>query len=179
MIKRTDISLKTLNNTINSNTIWKPVVGYEEKYHVSEFGLVLNILNNKILKQGYNHKGYPKVTLYEKSKTKTVFVHRIVAFAFIDNPQNKETVNHKDGNKLNNHFSNLEWNTIEENNKHAIENKLLKINENCNTAKLSNNQVYEILYLISLKTPTSFLVKKYNVTDNTIYQIKMENNGKI
>ena len=63
------------------------------------------------------HKGYSKVKIDKKS----YFVHRLVAIAFLDNPENKETVNHIDGNKSNNHVSNLEWCTRSENSQHAYD----------------------------------------------------------
>lgn len=62
--------------------------------------------------------GYYCVNLCKNGKAKKHLVHRLVAEAFIPNPENKKTVNHKDGNKLNNSFENLEWNTYSENNLH-------------------------------------------------------------
>ena len=67
-----------------------------------------------------NKDGYLKT----KMANKTVFLHRLVATHLVKNPYNYNVVNHKDGNKLNNHYSNLEWCTIEENIKHSYENKL-------------------------------------------------------
>jgi hypothetical protein len=55
------------------------------------------------------------VNLYDNGKMKSIVIHRIVALLFIDNPENKQTVNHKDFNRDNNYFENLEWNTITEN----------------------------------------------------------------
>jgi len=69
-----------------------------------------------------NHNGYKKVSLKGKDgKLKTFRVHRLVAEAFISNPDNKPTVNHKDKNKNNNNVTNLEWNTSLENTTHKIE----------------------------------------------------------
>ena len=76
----------------------------------------------KILKQYKDN--YYKIDINENGKTKKKLVHRLVASTFIPNLENKPCVNHKDGNKLNNHISNLEWCTYSENTKHAYDNKL-------------------------------------------------------
>ena len=71
-----------------------------------------------------NGKGYLRVKLSKNNKPKRVMLHRIIAEAFIENPNNYKTVNHKDGNKLNNSIENLEWCTQSENCIHAIKNGL-------------------------------------------------------
>ena len=80
-----------------------------------------------MLKQTLNSHGYYCVTITLKNhKQKVVQVHRLIAQTFIPNPKNKPQVNHKDGNKLNNDVSNLEWVTVQENIVHAFENGLNK-----------------------------------------------------
>lgn len=74
--------------------------------------------SGRVLKQKINRYGYGEVTLSSDGKRKTYLVHRLVAAAFIPNPENKQTINHKDGNKLNNHVNNLEWATQKENQQH-------------------------------------------------------------
>lgn len=76
------------------------------------------------LSPGLNSKGYLTVSIYCQGKLKGYTIHRLVALTFIPNPDNKPQVNHKDGNKLNNHVSNLEWATNDENNKHSWDNNL-------------------------------------------------------
>ena len=75
----------------------------------------------KVLKPKVDRYGYKVVTLSKNGKRKSYLVHRLVAMAFIDNPLQKETVNHIDGNKLNNSAENLEWATQKEQKVHAIE----------------------------------------------------------
>ena len=104
--------------------IWKPVVGYEGLYEVSNLGRV-----KSLPKRGYKSGGilkqrckddYMDVRVSKNNKKHTLSVHRAVAEAFIPNPDNKLVVNHIDGNKSNNCVNNLEWNTYSENSKHAI-----------------------------------------------------------
>ena len=124
------------------NEIWKDVVGFENLYQVSNFGRVkrkkgetiykdgrIAHFSETVLKQAVCKKGYLMVYLSKNSIKKTKQVHRIVAEAFIENPQMKETVNHKDCNKTNNCVYNLEWMTNHENINHSIENGRYKYRE--------------------------------------------------
>lgn len=117
--------------------VWKDIKGYEGLYQISDVGRVKSLdqyikckknnkrlIKGKILKTYINENGYEWVRLYNNTKRKIYRVHRLVAEAFIDNPENKPCVNHKDGNKENNKLDNLEWCTHSENMKHAFQNKL-------------------------------------------------------
>ena len=110
--------------------IWKKVEGYN--YEVSDDGQVRNYKTKKLLKQGVN-KSYPyarvSFSLGCSGTPKIMFIHRLVAEAFINNPENKPQVNHIDGNKLNNNVTNLEWVTAKENTEHAINTGLKDISE--------------------------------------------------
>jgi hypothetical protein len=100
--------------------IWKLFEEHDDhKYYGSNHGRVKN--NNRLLKISYS-SGYQQTYIYDKLHKN----HIVVAKLFIENPNNHPIVNHKDGNKLNNHESNLEWTTIRENAKHAVENGLNK-----------------------------------------------------
>lgn len=100
------------------NEIFKDVVGYEGIYKISESGVLFNTQRNVIIK-GNDCGGYLQYTIIKNRKPKTIKAHRLVAFAFVLNPDNKPEVNHIDGIKRNNHFTNLEWVTHIENMKHA------------------------------------------------------------
>ena len=87
---------------------WRPIVGFEGLYEVSNTGQVRNC-RGKLLRPGLNHNGYLKCVLCKKGKTKTIYIHRLVAQAFLLNPDNLPQVNHKDEDKTNNSVDNLEW----------------------------------------------------------------------
>ena len=76
-------------------------------YYVSEYGDVMNV-HSRLMKPDTTYKGYKRIVLAHKKW----YIHRLVATLWLDNPENKPQVNHKDMNKLNNHHSNLEWCTI-------------------------------------------------------------------
>ena len=94
-----------------------------ENYEVSNLGKVRNIKSGRILKPQLTKNGYLKHFLYKNNKQKHLLLHRIIAIAFIDNPEAKPQVNHIDENKLNNDLSNLEWCTIRENAVHGTRTK--------------------------------------------------------
>lgn len=109
------------------------IQGYEGLYAVDKCGFVWNTSGNdgrfhtkdwtpappRKMRMVSDKDGYFSVFLYKNGKVARRRVHRLVAKAFLPNPDNKPIVNHKDGNKQNNHVNNLEWATISENNKHA------------------------------------------------------------
>jgi hypothetical protein len=129
--------------------LWNPIANYDN-YEVSSFGNVRNKKTGKILKQTIN-SGYYCVGL-SNIKTKTYNVHRLVCEAFIQNNENKQHVNHKDKNKLNNNLDNLEWMTPQENNIHRS-----------NGVKQTTNQNLEI-YRINAETGEK--IEKYSSIEN-------------
>lgn len=116
--------------------LWKDI-SYNSNYQISNHGKVKRkerverispkgvvqdyTYPEQLIKPEINNSGYERTTLWRSQKSKKYFIHRLVAEHFIINLENKETVNHKDGDKLNNHHSNLEWMTNSENIKHSIE----------------------------------------------------------
>ena len=105
---------------------WRDIVGYEGYYQVSEFGDIKNVKTNKIRKTRINSKhGYIDVDLYKDGKCSWKRINRVVAEAFIPNPDELPVVLHLDNNKINNHYTNLKWGTISENTKQAFDDDLL------------------------------------------------------
>ena len=105
---------------------WRPVKGYEGLYEVSNMGRVksLHASQSIIMKQATKNDGYVQVNLSKDGVPSKKYVHRLVATAFVRNPNNYEFVNHKDGNKKNNTVDNLEWCTSSYNMRHAYRNGL-------------------------------------------------------
>lgn len=120
--------------------IWKDVIGYEGLYQISNYGNIKSlkkwirqynkyINKEKLLKPCVNKIGYYVVVLYKNKNKRSHLLHRLIAEAFIPNPENKPQINHIDGNKMNYNISNLEWCTQSENMIHAFKNGLEKPNK--------------------------------------------------
>ena len=118
------------NSKLDSHEAWEPIPG--SIYEISSLGRVRNGNTGNILKSQNKH-GYRRINLRIDGKDTNCAIHRLVAMAFIDNPDNKPQVNHKDGDKANNHVDNLEWVTGHENLAHAVENHLWE--KGCERAK--------------------------------------------
>lgn len=124
------------------NEIWKPVKDFEGYYEISNFGRVkslekFNSIRSKDRTVGYMRKerilkptivsgGYLQVKLFKDTKYKNCHIHRLVAKAFIPNPNNLPCINHKDENRTNNNAGNLEWCTYSYNNNYGNRNKKIR-----------------------------------------------------
>lgn len=163
---------------------WKDIEGYEGLYQVSDQGNVKSLArkrNNskgsytqkeRILKQSNTTTGYKKVELVKNGQKKSLRVHRLVAQAFIPNPENKPEVNHIDGNKTNNFVSNLEWVTSSENTTHAY------------TAKLSSQKrdldEDEIVFMYcDLNMTMQQIAQHFNISIHSIKKRLEDNNVEI
>jgi len=157
---------------------WKHIEGFPN-YEISTDGLVRSLCKKtpQILKPAINMRGYQRVNLYKDKAAYPKSVHRLVAEAFIPNPDNKSQVNHKDGDKTNNTVSNLEWATPSENIKHAYDSlhkvsylkgymsKVISGDIKHPRASLTPSQVQEIR---QSKDNNCVLAKRYSVDRKTI-----------
>lgn len=186
------------------NETWKDIEGYCGVYQISNCGRVKSLdryieqrrgggsiynrfIKGRILSLGRtNGNGYHIVQLsngYNDQPKNNEYIHTLVAKHFIPNPQNKPTVNHKDGNKSNNHVDNLEWATQQEQMIHAYNNNLNKVVEHTKGkqlkgsqvpwAKLNEEQAMEIYKLSnSGKYTGRQIAEKYGVDRKTVEGIK-------
>jgi hypothetical protein len=160
------------------NIIWKCISGYDGMYLISNTGVVKSVCRNGTLggelKSRLSKEGYVRYTLSINNVCKSFLAHRLVAIAFIENPENKPQVNHKDGNKANNHESNLEWTTRVENAFHArnIINTYRLGSDNPH-ARLTEDTVrsIKIEYQGNPKIIKSRLAKKYNIDKGNLHRI--------
>lgn len=163
---------------------WRQVVGYDF-YMVSNLGRVKSLTRTPVFKDGRNREfegqilkpikarnDYLQANLFVNGKNKLSRIHRLVAQAFIPNPDSKPMVNHKDGDKSNNNVSNLEWCTRQENEEHASKNGLKAFGERQALSKLTEKQVLEIRAKhISTLMSYNILAKEYGVAQTTVHNI--------
>lgn len=159
----------------------RQIKDYEGLYAVTKEGKVWSYLSSKFLAPKKHNAGYQMVCLNNCGHKSYRTIHRLVAESFLENFENKATVNHKDGNKKNNNVSNLEWSTQSENNKHAYEKGLNpgydKKGSKHPRATLNETQVRVIKHILSLKQLThNEIAIFFNVKKNTIDAISTGRN---
>jgi hypothetical protein len=160
---------------------WRPVVGCESYYEVSDLGRVRSLdrvvprgdgvynLRGKALSPSVQQNGYVKITLTVGGVKKTHMVHRLVARAFIGEIAGDLQINHIDGNKKNNNAENLELVTAKQNTAHAIAAGLHNtVGERNGQSKLNEEQVLEIVHLARLGVRQCELARRYGVNRATI-----------
>lgn len=151
--------------TANSKSITYPNIE-QGRYIIYDNGDVIDLKRDRYVTKEINKKGYVYVRLkHVNGKRQHVFVHRLVAWEFIPNPENKKTVNHEDGNKTNNHWTNLSWMTHDEQMEHANRIGLFdhkyetKIGENGCKSKYPNSLIIEIYELHKSGMPVYKIAK--------------------
>lgn len=146
---------------------WAEIPGFTG-YKVNRFGLVKSFKRypcGKMLSPQMDKDGYNRITMQQNGKSKALMVHRIVAITFIKNTENYSQINHKDGNKQNNHVDNLEWCTNTFNQRHAWNNDL-------KTVRLTTNQVSEIKRFIINGLTNKVLSERYQIDPSLISNIR-------
>lgn len=158
---------------------WRPVVGYEGWYEVSDQGRVRRIAQGpstrpgRILRQADNGRGYLALSLSRNHRTRRCLVHRLVLAAFVGPAPAGHECNHKDGDKTNNHLSNLEWLTSSGNRIHALATGLLVSakGERAGGAKLTAEQVQEIRRLKGIE-PTRIIAIRFRISAGYVRRLQ-------
>ncbi len=164
--------------------IWKDIKGYEGLYQSSNLGRIKSLTsyvnhhrgdkrinNGQIIKQYIGNTGYYRVRLSKKNIVKNHSVHKLVAMAYIPNPQNKPCINHKNLNKQINIPENLEWCTYSENMKHAYKmGALSKKGEKHHLTILKDSDILKIRELYKNNTQTK-IAELFNMDQSTISSI--------
>jgi len=164
----------------------KKLIPNYDNYYIYDNGDVLNINTHKILKGSISENGYKYYRLSKNNKKQMFYAHRLVAQAFLDNKNNLPVVNHKDGNKLNNNVSNLEWTSYSENIAHAHKHNLIKhpslkeyYKEDLKGEEWK--KIYDFNYSISsfgrIRNDKTFLLLKPSLT-NGYFKIRLSKNSK-
>lgn len=151
--------------------IWKTIQDYGGLYQVSNTGKVRDLKNH--IKSVYkNNKGYVCLSLYYNGKTYHPTVHRLVAKAFIPNPNNYEQVNHKDCNKENNSVENLEWCNQRYNYNEGMRTFQYSKNEEHYFAKLKNSDIPIIYELYKLGFTRATVAKIFSINPSSLEAIE-------
>lgn len=163
--------------------VFKAVAGYEGRYEVSNTGLIRRVYQPKsgrykkgeILNPCKDKDGYYRTILTsDRGRRKNCMVHRLVAEAFVSNPSNNPVVNHIDGDKTNNHESNLEWVTVLQNNLHALRTGLRKHppGDLHHMAKITESQVKGLIKTYRVSKVTQYdLAEKYGISQSQVNRI--------
>jgi hypothetical protein len=142
-------------------------------YYATEDGHIYSSKSRRLITERLNNKGYKIVNLSIDGKCKTFSVHRLIAQAYIPNPDNLPTINHKNGIKTDNRIENLEWVTFSENTTHAVATGLLMPAKGRGTknGRFEDEDIKRIKELYSQGLSQYKIAEMYNVTRGTIQQI--------
>jgi len=150
-----------MTNLSNSSQEWKSIPDYEGLYNINSKSVIVNLISKKILRQSLTVRGYVKVTLRKDGYNKSYEVHRLLAKAFIPNPNNFPVVNHINEIKNDNRLENLEWCTVLHNTKEWHKNNCKK-KKKINTAKL--NEMFHMSKIMPIKD----IASKFNIPTTSL-----------
>ena len=166
--------------------IWRPILGYELLYKVSNFGDIVSLEKSQVMpgngfikiskeKNLSQHKlnnGHLYVDLHKDGKRKRWLVHRLVAINFINNPNNYEIVRHLDDNCENNKYSNLAWGTQKMNMQDKANNNNQQQGEKVFGSKLKEDQISEMRLIYERKELNQYqIAKKFNISQSVVNEI--------
>lgn len=160
-----------MEKQMQTEEIWKDMIGHENLYQISNLGNIYSKLVNRVVKSSYDDKGYKIRTHRANGKVYVTKVHRAVALAFLPNPENKPFVNHKNGIKDDNALTNLEWVTGSENQKHNVSMNPNRRGVGHSSSKLSEEDVKYIRQNPD-KLDQSSLARKFGLHQSRISEIK-------
>lgn len=163
--------------------IWKDIPGYEGLYQASSLGNIKSLKfqcnltgkkypREKILKQKIDKWKNKRVELWKNGEHKTWLVHRLIGITFLGIPKEEITINHKDGNRLNNKVENLEWCSIKDNIRHAFRNNLINTQIK---VKIINKITGAVIFPSSLSEGSKIIGKNYRYISECLRNGKKEN----
>lgn len=150
--------------------IWKRIKESNNKYEISNTGIVRNYLNKRHKKQSIRPDNYVYTTFYVNKKYKNCYIHRLLANYFIENPLNKSQVNHINGIKNDNRLENLEWVTAKENSLHCVNTLHKNCAETHYKTSLTNVQILAIMDAIPFHD-FQYLSELYSISESSLRKI--------
>lgn len=154
---------------------WRSIVDFDPDYQVSNTGLMRSFKSGyewRLMRPFIDERGYTRISVFKNGKKGPAQVHRLVALAFLTNPENRPYVNHKDCNPANNVLSNLEWVTAKENMEHASINGRLATGERHWRCKISDEQIAEIKIHLEQRIMTMpEIARMYRISASSVSNI--------
>ncbi len=146
----------------------------DDRYEITKCGIIRNKANKRIKSQYVSSTGYYMISISKNNKTNPYKVHRLLADNFIEKVNGKTSVNHKDGNKLNNCLSNLEWCNHLENMQHAFNTNLINnTGSNNGMAKINESIAKQIKEMLKNKVSQQKIADKFNISRSLVLGINV------